>query len=67
VSKKETVDDIYKEIGDELRSQYRLGFTPADEAAKEGYHQISLTLNGEAGKSRPQITTRDGYYTGSER
>jgi VWFA-related protein len=62
VSKKETVDGIYTEIGDELRSQYRLGFTPSAEAASEGYHQIDLTLTGPAAKAKDRVQTRDGYY-----
>jgi hypothetical protein len=64
VTKKETVADIYKEIGDELRATYRLGYTPDDKTASEGYHQIDLSLT----KSSPKdliIQTRDGYYTGN--
>jgi VWFA-related protein len=64
VTKKETVADIYKEIGDELRATYRLGYTPDDKTASDGYHQIDLSLT----KSSPKdliIQTRDGYYTGN--
>ena len=63
VSKKETVADIYKQIGAELRGQYRLGYTPDDKTASDGYHQIDLSLT----KSSPKdlfIQTRDGYYSG---
>jgi len=62
VSKKETVEKIYAEIGEELRSQYRLGFTPSVEAASEGYHKIFITLNGQAAKDKDQVFGRDGYY-----
>jgi VWFA-related protein len=65
VSKKLTVDAIYTQIAEELRTQYRLGFTPTADAASEGYHQIILSLTGEAAKSKPVIQTRDGYYTGA--
>jgi VWFA-related protein len=64
VTKRETVADIYKEIGDELRATYRLGYSPDDKTASEGYHQIDLSLT----KSSPKdliIQTRDGYYTGN--
>jgi VWFA-related protein len=65
VSKKEPIEDIYKQIGDELRSQYRLGFTPAGDAAKDRYHQISLGLTGdEAKKKGMDVQVRDGYYMG---
>jgi VWFA-related protein len=64
VSKKETVADIYKQIGDELRAQYRLGYSPDKETASDGYHRIVLSLT----KSSPRdlfIQTRDGYYSGN--
>jgi VWFA-related protein len=63
VSKKQTVADIYKQIGQELRAQYRLGYTPDNDTASDGYHRIDLSLT----KSSPKelfIQTRDGYYTG---
>ena len=62
VTKKETVDKIYSEIGEELRSQYRLGFSPTADAASEGYHQIALALAGPAAKSKDEVQARDGYY-----
>ena len=64
VSKKETIDDIYKQIGEELRAQYRLGFTPSGDAAKDRYHQISRALNGDDSKKKLDVQTRDGYYMG---
>ncbi len=60
---KGSLDDIYKQIGDELRAQYRLGFTPSYEAASPGYHPIQLTLTNPAGKNFG-VQTRNGYYTG---
>jgi VWFA-related protein len=64
VSKKETVADIYKQIADELRAQYRLGYSPDKDSASDGYHRIVLTLS----KSSPRdlfLQTRDGYYSGN--
>jgi VWFA-related protein len=64
VSKKETFAEIYKLIGDELRAQYRLGYTPDKESASDGYHRIVLSLS----KSSPKdlfLQTRDGYYSGN--
>ena len=60
---KGAIDAIYKEIGDQLRAQYRLGFTPGFEAASAGYHPIQLTLTNPADK-KFEVQTRDGYYTG---
>jgi VWFA-related protein len=64
VSKKETVAGIYKQIGDELRAQYRLGYSPDKDSASDGYHRIVLSLT----KSSPRdlfLQTRDGYYSGN--
>ena len=60
VKGKETVGKIYGEIGEELRSQYRLGFTPAAGDAEDGYHRLVVTVAD--GKDRVQA--RDGYYLG---
>jgi hypothetical protein len=66
VSKKQTIEDIYGEIGEDLRSQYRLGFTPEDKAANDGYHQIDLKLTGALAKKKMDVQTRDGYYVGTD-
>ena len=63
VSKKQTFTEIFAEIGKELRSQYRLGYTPDAEGAAEGYHKIDLAFTG-SDKKKFTIQTRDGYYTG---
>ncbi len=60
---KGAIDAIYKEIGDQLRAQYRLGFTPGFEAAGAGYHPIQLTLTNPANK-KLEVQTREGYYAG---
>ena len=60
VSKKQTVAKIYEEIGEELRAQYRLGYTPDTETASDGYHQIDLVTR----RKDLYVQTRDGYYTG---
>jgi VWFA-related protein len=64
VGKKQSIDDIYKQIGEELRAQYRVGFSPAGDAAKDRYHQINLALTGDEGKKKLDVQTRDGYYMG---
>ena len=62
VSKKQTVAQIYDQIAEELRAQYRLGYTPDQAAAAEGYHQVELTTN----RKDLFVQTRDGYYGGRE-
>lgn len=63
VSKKQPVADIYAEIGKELRSQYRLGYTPDADASSDGYHKIDLAFTSPD-KKKFSIQTREGYYTG---
>ncbi len=62
MDKKDSLAGIYKQIGDELRAQYRLGYTPDQDAAADGYHRIQVSLKGDP-KDR-FVQTRDGYYTG---
>src|SRR5580698_3139105 len=60
VKKSQSVAQIYNQIAEELRAQYRLGYTPSQDAAADGYHQIDLSLHQKG----LFIQTRDGYYTG---
>ena len=60
VKKSQNVAQIYNQIAEELRAQYRLGYTPTQDAASSGYHKIELTLHQKG----LLIQTRDGYYTG---
>ena len=64
VSGKNTVAEIYKQIGEELRAQYRLGYTPDKDTSSEGFHRIKLSL-ANSGPKDYSIQTRDGYYTGN--
>ena len=60
VTKKESVDQIYSSIAEELRAQYILGYTPDKKSTDTGYHKITLT----AKKSDLFVQTRQGYYAG---
>jgi VWFA-related protein len=61
VSEKQTFTAIYTQIADELRSQYRLGYTPDPAAAADGFHRIDLALTKN---KKLVVQTRDGYYGG---
>lgn len=61
VSGKQTFAQIYTQIGEELRSQYRLGYVPDTGAASTGFHRVQLTLRKD---KKLAIQTRDGYYGG---
>jgi len=59
VSKKESIEQIYASIADELRMQYELGYVPDKSAgAGAGYHKVTLS----AKEKNLTIQTRDGYY-----
>jgi VWFA-related protein len=59
VSKKESIDQIYASIAEELRTQYELGYVPDKSAGTgAGYHKVTLT----AKEKNLTIQTRDGYY-----
>jgi VWFA-related protein len=58
VSKKQTIEQIYAEIADELRNQYSLGYTPDRENPGLGYHRIQLTVKNKD----LTVQARSGYY-----
>jgi hypothetical protein len=60
VSKKEPIEDIYKQISEELRNQYSIGYTPDRASTSNGdYHKIHLTTT----QKDTSVQTRDGYYS----
>ena len=61
VSKHESIDDIYHTIGEELRNQYSLGFTPEHADAEAGFHRITVTT----AQKDMTVQSREGYYSGS--
>jgi VWFA-related protein len=58
VSKKQAIDQIYDSIGEELRTQYNLGYTPEKSNTEAGYHKITMV----AKQKDLVVQTRDGYY-----
>jgi VWFA-related protein len=59
VSGKQTFTAIYAQIAEELRSQYRLGYTPDATTGAEGFHRVDLALTSD---KKLTVQTRDGYY-----
>jgi VWFA-related protein len=57
VSNKQSIDQIFTTIAEELRNQYSLGYTPRPDVAP-GYHKIHLTVK----QKDMTVQTRDGYY-----
>jgi VWFA-related protein len=60
--KKDSFDEIYAQIGEELHGQYLLTYTPDKAGSSEdsdGFHKISL----KAKDDKLQVITREGYYS----
>lgn len=59
-SKKLPLDQIYKQIEDDLRGQYNLGYTPTPAGdSGAGFHKIQLTTT----KKNLIVQTRTGYFS----
>jgi len=57
-SKKETVDQIYARIAEELRNQYSIGYVPDHSTTGGGFHKIAVTTKDKD----LVVQTREGYY-----
>jgi len=59
--KKDSFDEVYAQITEELRGQYLLTYTPDKPASKDdsdGFHKIALKAKDE----KLVVVTREGYY-----
>ena len=56
--KKDSLDEIYGQIAEELRGQYLLTFAPDMVDSEGGFHKIALKAN----KDDLTAVTREGYY-----
>lgn len=59
--KKESFDEVYAQIAEELKGQYLLTYTPDRSASKDdgdGFHKILL----KAKDDKYTVATREGYY-----
>jgi VWFA-related protein len=59
--KKDSFDEVYGQIGNELHSQYLLTYAPdkKTEGDSDGFHKIMLKAKDE----KLEVTTREGYYS----
>jgi VWFA-related protein len=56
--KKDNLTEIYNQIGEELKSQYLLTYSPDKPDPDGGYHKVVLKTNDESLK----VFTREGYF-----
>ena len=58
VDKNHSLDDIFREIQDEMRSQYALTYQPPNPKRDGSYHKIDIRLSNKDYK----VQARKGYY-----
>jgi VWFA-related protein len=58
VDRKHTLDDVFQELQDEMRSQYSIGYTPTNDVKDGSYrHLVINTANKDL-----KVQARKGYY-----
>jgi len=58
VDRKHTLNDIFKELQDEMRSQYAIGYTPLNDRKDGSYRKIDIKLGNKDLKAQ----ARKGYF-----
>ena len=58
VDRKHTLDQVFKELQDEMRSQYAIGYTPTNDTKDGSYRKIDIKLSNKDLKAQ----ARKGYY-----
>ena len=58
VDRKHTLDQIFKELQEEMRSQYAIGYTPTNDVKDGSYRKIDIKLANKDYKAQ----ARKGYY-----
>jgi len=58
VSKKNPLDDIFRQIQDEMRSQYSIGYSPSSSAKNGAYRRVDVSTKQKDLK----VQARKGYY-----
>ena len=58
VDRRHTLDDVFKELQDEMRSQYAIGYTPTNEVKDGAYRHVDVRVANKDQKAQ----ARKGYY-----
>ena len=61
VDRKHTLDQVFKELQDEMRSQYAIGYTPTNDVKDGSYRKLDIKLAGKDFKDF-KVQARKGYY-----
>jgi Ca-activated chloride channel family protein len=57
------LDDAFRKIGDELRTQYLLAYYPSQRLSNSQFRRIQVGIVGHAEASAYRVRHRAGYYT----
>jgi Ca-activated chloride channel family protein len=57
------LDDAFRQISDELRTQYLLAYYPSQRLADSDFRRIQVTVAGLSTDSSFKVRHRTGYYT----
>ncbi|MCA1629182.1 MAG: VWA domain-containing protein [Acidobacteria bacterium] len=55
------------EIGESLRSQYVVGFTPSSAGADEKFHRVQIRISEGSGKEKRKVVAPPGYFAVASR
>ncbi len=58
VDRKHTLDEIFKELQEEMRSQYAIGYTPTNDVKDGSYRKLDIKMANKDLKAQ----ARKGYY-----
>jgi VWFA-related protein len=58
VDRRHTLDQVFKELQDEMRSQYAIGYTPSNDSKDGSYRKLDIKLSNKDLKAQ----ARKGYY-----
>ena len=61
------LDDAFRQISDELRTQYLLAYYPSQRLSDSEFRRIEVTANGLPASSNFKVRHRIGYYSSKSR
>jgi VWFA-related protein len=62
VDRKHTLDEIFRDIQEEMRTQYAIGYVPPSDRA-QGFHKLEIKTT----KKDLKVQARKGYFSASAR
>src|SRR5207245_7653725 len=60
------LNDAFRQIGDELRTQYLLAYYPSQKLSDSEFRRIQVSLEGVPDNGNYKVRHRTGYYTWKE-